>query len=303
MASVVVAGSINMDIVVTAARRPAVGETVMGEDVRFLPGGKGANQAVAAARLGAPTALVGCVGADAFARDLRAFLRAEGVGLDHVAETAAAPTGVALVTLAEGDNSIVVVAGANGRLGPDDVARAVIGKGDVLACQFEIPQPAIAAFLARGRAAGARTVLNPSPVVAFDRSLLQRADVIVLNEIELGLLAARPLAGDSPDADLAEAMGGLRAFAGQAICLTLGPRGALILAGRETAAIAGRRVEVVDTTGAGDCFVGALAARLAGGESIQQAADYANRAAALSVRRLGAGVSMPTAAEVASADA
>lgn len=301
MASVVVAGSINMDIVVSAARRPAVGETVMGEAVRFLPGGKGANQAVASARLGALTTLIGRVGADAFGAGLRSFLDAQGVRLQSVADTPAAPTGVALITLAGGDNSIIVVAGANGLLTSVDVASPAVGQGDVLASQFEIPVSTVAAFLARGRAARATTILNPSPVIAFDRSLLQLADVIVLNEIELGLLVSRPLGGNSPEADLVAAMGGLQAFGDQAVCLTLGARGAIILAGKETIAIAGRRVDVVDTTGAGDCFVGALAASLARGTSIQHAADYANRAAAVSVQRLGAAASMPTAAEVAAA--
>src|SRR5581483_9342279 len=257
---VVVAGSINMDVVATAARFPAVGETVAGTQVHFFPGGKGANQAVAAAKLGAPTLLLGKLGADGFGNELKAFLAAQGVDLAHVAATTQAATGVALITVSQGDNTIVVVPGANGLVAPADVDIPIAPR-DVLVSQFEIPIAAIEAFFARGRAAKARTILNPAPVVDFDPALLRLVDVLILNETELGALAGtRVTANDEPARIIALARG-LQSAHDQVICVTLGRRGAIALAGKEIVEIAGRAVTAVDTTGAGDCFVGAVAAR------------------------------------------
>src|ERR1700761_311602 len=153
MGRVFVAGSINMDVVATAERHPRVGETVAGKDVLYFPGGKGANQAVAAAKLGAATALIGRLGEDAFGAELRTFLTAQGVDLSLVRETDA-HTGTAIITLANADNTIVVVPGANGLLTPEDVAAIPLARGDIAVCQFEIPVPAISAFFARARTAG-----------------------------------------------------------------------------------------------------------------------------------------------------
>src|SRR5262245_13270234 len=187
MGRVFVAGSINMDVVATAERHPRVGETVAGSAVLYFPGGKGANQAVAAAKLGATTALIGCLGKDTFGAELKAFLKAQRVDLLWVSETAGAHTGTAIITLANADNTIVVIPGANGMVSADDVARPSLMKGDVAVSQFEIPLPAIAAFFARARAAGAKTILNTAPMRPFDRALHDLVDIFVLNETELGL--------------------------------------------------------------------------------------------------------------------
>src|SRR5271166_2232472 len=162
MGRVFVAGSINMDVVATAERHPQLGETVAGKEVLYFPGGKGANQAVAAAKLGATTALIGRLGTDAFGTELRAFLAGQGVDLGMVADTAGVHTGTAIITLANADNTIVVIPGANGLVSAEDVARSPLTQGDVAVSQFEIPLPAIKAFFQKARAVGATTILNPA---------------------------------------------------------------------------------------------------------------------------------------------
>ena len=186
MGRVFVAGSINMDVVATADRHPSVGETVAGKAVLYFPGGKGANQAVAAAKLGAPTTLIGRLGADAFGQQLRTFLTAQGVDLAFVKDTAGAHTGTAIITVADADNTIVVVPGANALVTPEDVAVPVLAKGDIAVSQFEIPLPTIAAFFKRARAAGATTILNPGAGDHFGPELLDLVDILVLNETEFG---------------------------------------------------------------------------------------------------------------------
>ena len=295
MGRVFVAGSINMDVVATAERHPQVGETVAGKAVLYFPGGKGANQAVAAAKLGAPATLIGRLGADAFGKEVRTFLAAQGVGF--VKDTAEAHTGTALITIADADNTIVVVPGANALVSAQDVRAAVLAKGDVAVSQFEIPLPAIAAFFQRARAAGATTILNPAPAIKFGRELLDLVDVLVLNETELGLLTGIELRDTDDDARFMDAVRLLPTR--KTVCVTLGRRGVLAVIDGQPSIVPGRVVKAVDTTGAGDCLVGALAAQLAGGKTIREALDYANAAASISVQRMGAAPSMPTAAEIA----
>ncbi len=298
MGSVLVAGSINMDVVATAERHPRVGETVAGKDVLYFPGGKGANQAVAAAKLGARTELIGRLGKDAFGAELRAFLTGQGVDMSLVRETAGAHTGTAIITLANADNTIVVIPGANGLMTPDDVAAVQLSKGDVAVSQFEIPLPAISTFFARARMAGAATILNPAPAREFGQDLLDLVDVLVLNETELGLLTKTGLHEGDDTARFVGAARALQVRREQIICVTLGKRGVLALVDDQTIIVPGRAVKAIDTTGAGDCFVGALAAQLALGTTILDAIGYANAAASISVQRMGAAPSMPTAAEV-----
>jgi len=301
MGRVIVAGSINMDVVATAERHPRIGETVAGTSVDFFPGGKGANQAVAAAKLGARTRLVGRLGKDVFGEQLRAFLAAQGVDVSLVRDTVATPTGTALITVANADNTIVVVPGANGAVGVDDVLKVPLSSGDVAVSQFEIPLPAVSAFFTRAQAAGAWTVLNPAPMRNFDRGLLELVDVLVLNETELGELAKAELRETDDPLRFAEVAKSLRARPDLTICVTLGKRGVLALIDGEPFMAAARPVKAVDTTGAGDCFVGALAARLAESVPLRQAMGYANAAASICVQRMGAAPSMPSAAEVAAA--
>ena len=296
---VFVAGSINMDVVATAERHPKVGETVAGTAVLYFPGGKGANQAVASARLGTPTTLIGRVGKDAFGQELRAFLAAQGVDLTFVKDSEA-HTGTAIITVANADNTIVVVPGTNAMVEADDVAAPVLARGDVAVSQFEIPLPTIVAFLKRARAAGATTILNPAPAMRTGAELLDLVDILILNETELGFLTGTGL-HDSDDhtrfTDAARSLPG----GNKIVCVTLGKRGVLALIEGEPLVIPGRAVTAVDTTGAGDCFVGALAAQLAGSKSIRDALHYANIAASICVQRMGAAPSMPTAAEVEAA--
>jgi ribokinase len=298
MGRVFVAGSINMDVVATADRHPQVGETVAGKAVLYFPGGKGANQAVAAAKLGASATLIGRLGVDAFGQELRTFLAAQGIDLALVKDTAEAHTGTALITIANADNTIVVVPGANALVSADDVSAAILAKGDVAVSQFEIPLPAIRAFFQRARAAGATTILNPAPAIKFGRELLDLVDVLVLNETELALLAGTELRDSDDDARFVDAIRLLQTRAEQTVCVTLGRRGVLAVVNGEASVIAGRAVKAVDTTGAGDCLVGALAAQLARGSAILDALNYANAAASICVQRMGASPSMPTAVEV-----
>ena len=298
MSRVFVAGSINMDVVATAARHPRIGETVAGKEVLYFPGGKGANQAVAAAKLGAPTTLVGRLGSDAFGRDLKTFLGNQGIDLSLVQETPEAHTGTAIITVANSDNTIVVIPGANALVPPDDVASVPLAKGDIAVSQFEIPLPSISAFFRHARGTGATTILNPAPAIAVGRELLDLVDILILNESELSLLATRELQDIDDHASLIEAANCLRGDTDKIICVTLGKSGVLALVDGKPVVIPGRAVKAVDTTGAGDCFVGAVAALLADGLPIQSALEYANVAASISVQRLGAAPSMPTMAEV-----
>jgi len=295
---VIVAGSINMDIVASASRFPRAGETVAGHNVNFFPGGKGANQAVAAAKSGAPTELIGKVGQDAFGHELRAFLVKQGVGLTHVGETKETSTGTAIITVSNAQNTIVVVPGANWLVGPFDVGATAVEAKDILVSQLEIPVNAIEAFFVAGRKVGARTILNPAPVITFDRSLLDLVDILVLNEIELSILTGSDLREDETPSTIVGRARRLRRAPHQVICVTLGERGALALVDDGVVTIPRRIVTAVDTTGAGDCFVGATAARLAAGASVQDAFEYANVAASICVQRHGAGPSMPTRAEI-----
>ncbi|WFU58663.1 ribokinase [Bradyrhizobium pachyrhizi] len=296
MGRVFVAGSINMDVVATAERHPRIGETVAGEAVLYFPGGKGANQAVASAKLGIPTTLIGRLGTDAFGKELRTFLVAQGVDLAFVKDTDGTHSGTAIITLANADNTIVVVPGANGLVDADDVAAPILARGDVAVSQFEIPLPAIVAFFRRARAAGATTILNPAPAKKADKALLDLVDILVLNETELGYLTGTELRdGDTPErfSEAARTLG-----QGKIVCVTLGKRGVLALVEDQPLLVPGREVKAVDTTGAGDCFVGALASQLAIGKPLGDALAYANAAASICVQRMGAAPSMPTAQEV-----
>jgi ribokinase len=298
MGRVFVAGSINMDVVVTADRHPRIGETVAGTAVLYFPGGKGANQAVAAAKLGAATTLIGRLGKDAFGDELKAFLAAQRVDLTFVQDTAEAHTGTAIVTVANADNTIVVIPGANALVSAADVEAPVLAKGDIAVSQFEIPLPAISAFFKRARAAGATTILNPAPAIEFSRELLDLVDILILNETELGFLTKTELRDTDDYPRFIEAARSLQINKDKIICVTLGKRGIVALIDGQPLLIDGRAIKAVDTTGAGDCFVGAVAAQLAGGKPIHDALHYANMAASICVQRMGAAPSMPTAAEV-----
>lgn len=296
----VVVGSVNADLLARVARRPGLGETVIGQSLTVSPGGKGANQALAAARTGADVALVGAVGDDEYAAGALSLLRDSDTDLSAVASESTS-TGVAVITVGpDGDNSIIVIPGANGTVGREAVARhaGLIAGAAVVVVQMEIPRDGVeeAARLATGR-----LVVNYAPVVPIDPDVLRRADPLVVNEHEAAA-AASLLASGSPDAaplavgteaDCAQALieAGVRSVA-----ITLGERGALICdgPGRPIVPIPAIPVQAVDTTGAGDAFVGALAAALADGFTLEDAAGMATSVAAYSVQRPGAQASYPS---------
>lgn len=300
MGRVAVLGSINLDVVVTAPRHPLPRETLMGTSIDYLPGGKGCNQAVAAARSGAPSLLVGVVGDDGGGARLRDFLSGAGVELTHVRRVRDMPTGTAVVVVGGGESAVVVVTGANAALGPEDAGRVEIARDDVLVSQFETARDATAAFFSGGRSAGARTILNPSPVDVLSQDLLEITDVIVVNELELEQLSGGRPIDDSLEAVIEEARL-CRVRDDQSIVVTLGARGCLVLDRRGVTTIEGRPATPVDATGAGDCFLGFMAGELSRGSDLRHAAEVANVAASLSVRTRGAAPSIPTAQEVVAA--
>ena len=285
---IVVVGSLNLDIVVPVPRHPRPGETVLGGDHARHPGGKGANQAVAAARLGAEIAMLGRVGDDDAGRLLLGALEEAGVATDDVLVTGDAPSGIALITVDdEAENAIVVSPGANARLDPSDVeaaAELIEGAGIVL-LQLEVSLPSVerVAELARGT-----VILNPAPAVELPGSLLERIDVLVPNRGELAFLSGG-------DHDVESSAQELEA---RHVVVTLGAEGVLVVSGHSVEPIPGHSVEAVDTTAAGDCFCGALAAGLEEGLDLVVAARRANAAAALSTTRRGAQPSLPTRDEL-----
>ena len=298
MGSVFVVGSINMDVVANADRHPRSGETVTGEELQFAPGGKGANQAVAAHRADADTSLVGRLGNDHFGDRLEAFLRDAGLDLHHVEREANLPTGTALITVAGSQNTIVVVPGANGALRPGDVQVLPIATGDVVVAQFEVPLETVQAALRYGGEEGATTLLNPSPAMPAGSGLLELDDVLVVNETELGFFSDAQADGLEGECDIVAAARNLRARDSQTIITTLGPDGAIAIDQEEVLRIEGRRVDAVDSTGAGDCFTGYLAAELSRRAPVSAALATANAAASLCVQSFGAGPSMPRLDEV-----
>ncbi|WP_421074962.1 MULTISPECIES: ribokinase [unclassified Microbacterium] len=290
MTQIVVLGSANMDLVTRQPRLPEPGETMAGSHFSTGAGGKGLNQAVAARRAGAEVAFAGAVGDDGFGRELRAFLEGERIATAAL-RTSAAPTGIAQVSVLDGgENSIVIVAGANGEEELTDGDRALIASAAALVVQLERPLALVERALAAGRQAEALTVLTPAPVDAEAARLLPLVDILVPNESE-----ALALSGAS-DVETAA-----RRLSEQAstVIVTRGSAGALIArAGEIALAVPARAVEAVDTTGAGDTFVGVLVAWLTRGEPLEAAVEAATAAAAIAVTRPGAAPAMPTREEI-----
>ena len=297
-ADVLVVGSLNMDLRIRTPRLPAPGETLTGSGFDTDGGGKGANQAVAAARQGARVAMLGAVGQDAHGAALLAALQADGIDTHAVERIAGTPSGTAAILLMpDGENSIVVIPGANHALTPERVRAqaARLRQARVVVAQLECPLDAVTEALAIAREAGAVTVLNAAPVQPLDDALLGQLDWLVVNEIEAAALAGMPVPGPAEARAVAEQ---LRRRGPRQVLVTLGAEG-LVLAGPEgTLALPAPRVQAIDTTGAGDTVVGALAAALAAGRPLREALTRAQAAAALAVTRLGTQSAMPTAAEV-----
>ena len=289
MPLIVVVGSINMDLVTLAPRFPGPGETLLGTRFLTMHGGKGANQAVAAARLGAEVAMVGALGHDAFGDQLHAGLAKEGIALDHVTRLDGVGSGTASITVAEGENQIIVVPAANARVTPAQVeaARATIAHADAVLVQLEIPLDAVEATLRLSRREGVPVILNPAPAQKLPAEWLQLAGYLTPNQHELAIAL-----GADAQTDFRELM----RVAPCPVVLTRGGEGAWYRDAGAPVRQPGFKVDVVDTTGAGDTFNGALAVFLR--EGLPQAVRKACAAAALSVTRLGAQGGMPTTREV-----
>jgi ribokinase len=314
---VIVVGSVNVDLVVTAARLPTLGETVTGGTFARHHGGKSANQAVAAARLGARAVFVGAIGDDELGRDASAALEGEGIDLSELRVHPQAPTGVALIAVdAQGENLITVASGANAALEAADVEAALDRVApvptDVVLVGCEIPLPAVRAALASATSAGARTVLNPAPADGLDRSVFGLADILTPNRGELASIVAhesRRLGRSAPSSPERAARMLLERNAEgdgvrQAVLVSLGAAGALLVEAAGAAIeLPAARVRAVDTVGAGDTLNGALAAGLAAGLALSEAARRAVAAAGLAVTRAGAREGMPTATELDAAHA
>ncbi|SEE40177.1 ribokinase [Jiangella alba] len=287
---IAVLGSANMDLVATVDRAPGRGETVTGRDFTTVPGGKGANQALAAARAGGDVAFLGAVGDDDFGRRITALLAGAGIDVSGLA-VSDRPTGTAHITVdATSDNSIVVVPGANGTVTElTDAHRAAVDAADLLMLQLELPLVLVTQAARYARERGVRVVLTPAPAVPLPAELLTAVDVLVPNEHEAALLA-----GVADPVEAAHALAGR----GGDVVVTLGARGALRVSGAATTQVPAFEVEAVDTTAAGDTFAGVLAVGLAEGLEWPDALRRASAAAALSVQRPGASSSMPDRAEI-----
>ena len=294
---VVVVGSINMDLVARTDHVPAPGETVLGQDFQTIPGGKGANQAVAVARLGATCTMVGRVGDDTFGKRLVEGLAADGVETGHIVTTPQTPSGVALIVVAaSGENAICVASGANFAVTPADIAAAeeAIADADVCLLQLELPVKTVVHAIRVCHRHGVEAILDPAPALADPPDDLFGADVISPNETEAALLLGRSEPSGEPH-EIAQA---LAARGAREVVLKLGAQGAGVLTEGKFELVPGHKVDVVDTTAAGDAFTAGLAVARATGRPFRQAVRYANAAGALACTRFGAQPSMPAAAEV-----
>jgi ribokinase len=294
---IAIVGSFNMDLVVTLSRLPIVGETVVGEQIHFVPGGKGANQAVGCSRLGAQVYMIGAVGDDAFGAEIVRSMADEGIDMSGVKTTDEVPTGTATILHTKEDNCIVVVPGANERCTPDWVENRaeLIRNADVLLVQLEIPLPTVYRAMEIAHEAGVPVVLNPAPASSLSEKILQLADYITPNETEFECLSGMDT---QTEEKLIQSMIYWQTRYGHTLIVTRGKQGIAISDENGLQTIEAPVVQVVDTTGAGDAFNAALCYSIACGWSIMESARFAVKAASLSVTRFGAQNGMPYKEEV-----
>lgn len=288
MVKIIVVGSSSIDLVVTSTKRPGAGETVLGESFKTVPGGKGANQAVAAARLGAEVIMVGRVGDDHFGQDIMNNFRLNGVSTDHVETVTHMESGTAHIILAEGDNSIVVVKAANNEVTPEYIDRSLeaFEGADMVMIQLEIPEETVTHVSRICRSRGVPLLLNPAPASPLKEEVIENAAYITPNEHEAKILF--------PGMTVSEA---LRRYPNK-LFITEGSQGVRFYDGEQEVVVPSYKVKVVDTTGAGDTFNAAFAVALAEGKPMLESVRFANRAASLSVTKFGAQGGMPMRQEV-----
>lgn len=298
---IVVVGSLNMDLVGCAERIPVVGETIPGHSFLSHPGGKGANQAFAAARLGGQTAMLGCVGGDTYGQSMRTNLEKAGCDLNGLLVIPDCSSGIALIFVADtGENSIMIVPGANGRFSPQHLqaSRHVLNDATMVLLQMEIPFETTVAAAEMARRAGARVILDPAPARPLPHSALRLADIITPNETEAAILAGLP--PSHLEADQAPKIAQtLQERQAKTVIIKLGDRGCLLAHQGQAQLFPAPKVKAADTTGAGDVFNAALAVALSREADLPSACRYANLAAALAVTRVGAQAASPTREEVA----
>lgn len=287
MGKVVVVGSINVDMVFVSKVRPKAGETVLGEDFYIIPGGKGANQAVAASKLGAESLMIGCVGNDSNGEFSLTNLNNMDVNTKCIKISSDLPTGVANIIVAEGDNSIIVISGSNYNITKEtiDQNKHIILEADMVMLQLEIPMEAAEYTAELCKKNNVKVMLNPAPAVELSESLIQNSTYITPNEHELKIIFGKK---NSENTDSI-----IKNYPNKLI-VTMGSKGVKYFDGSEIKSIPAYTVDIVDTTGAGDTFNGGLAAALVRGESLEEAIKFANKAAALSITKLGAQSGMPT---------
>ncbi len=289
---ILVIGSLNMDLVTRVQHTPLVGETVTGRGLIYNPGGKGANQAVAMGKLGADVTMIGMVGDDASGAELKENLVAMNVH-DKVTTVNGVPTGIAMIMVNENaDNSIVVVEGANGKLLPEMVQNSWFNDMDILVMQLEVPMETVSKSMRLARESGLFTVLNPAPAKQLSKELLNYVDLLVVNETEFETLSG---IGFEEAKDLNQ---GYEILGVKSIVLTLGEKGAWYYDGNQTLHVPAHKVKAVDTTAAGDSFIGGLMTQISKGLSIREALEFSTEVAAFTVTRLGAQKSLPTLEEI-----
>jgi ribokinase len=286
---ITVIGSINMDLVTSTSKIPKVGETVLGQSFHTIPGGKGANQAVAAARLGGDVTMIGAVGDDSFGKTLVDHLTNQGINMKTIMEVKGVSTGIASIIVSEADNSIIVVPGANNYITPKIIEKHEerIKASSILLLQLEIPLESVIRAVELAKKHGIPTILNPAPIQKLSKELLEMVDYVTPNEHEQALLFASL---DGSDHELEKLK--------EKCIVTKGSKGVMIYKNGEKIEIPSIQVEAVDTTGAGDSFNGALAYALCEGLEIEEACRFANVVGAISVTKLGAQTGMPTKKEV-----